>query len=80
MTPERIRSVLQKIADGASRNDLHGHSIASLEKSGLVRCELVADPITKNISGVEVHLTPEGRIELDRLSVYHQRRKEAQQS
>lgn len=68
MTAERIRSILQKIADGAPRNDFNAHSLASLERSKLIRCELVHDPVTNDICGVKHYLTPEGRVELDRLS------------
>jgi hypothetical protein len=69
MTPERIRSVLQKIADGAPRGDFHGHALNSMERRGWVRCEFFRDPVTKTIMSVKYHLTPEGQTELDRLAV-----------
>lgn len=71
MTRERIRGILQKIADGAPRNDFNGHSLASLERRGLVRFAPVTDPISRAVLGVNLYLTSNGRIELDRLTNLH---------
>lgn len=60
MNAERMKLVLQQIADGTPRSQLHGQSLIALKRRGLIREEFVSDPNTRAMLDVKHYLTPKG--------------------
>lgn len=63
MSPDRIKTILQQVADRVPRDDLHGQSLRGLCKRGLLKRNYAADengPVIRSY-----RLTKAGRDMLD---------------